>query len=72
MLLNLILRLFEPTSGKILLDNTNIFDFSNDTYSSLISIVNQKPFIFNMSIRKNLDFVDKDIKNQIEACKKQE
>ena len=70
MLLNLILRLFEPTSGKILLDNTNIFDFSNDTYSSLISIVNQKPFIFNMSIRKNLDFVDKDIKNQIEACKK--
>ena len=70
MLLNLILRLFEPTSGKILLDNTDIFDFSNDTYSSLISIVNQKPFIFNMSIRKNLDFVDKDIKNQIEACKK--
>ena len=70
MLLNLILRLFEPTSGKILLDNINIFDFSNDTYSSLISIVNQKPFIFNMSIRKNLDFVDKDIKNQIEACKK--
>lgn len=70
MLLNLILRLFEPTSGKIFLDNTDIFDFSNDTYSSLISIVNQKPFIFNMSIRKNLDFVDKDIKNQIEACKK--
>lgn len=70
MLLNLILRLFEPTSGKILLDNTNILDFSNDTYSSLISIVNQKPFIFNMSIRKNLDFVDKNIEHQIEACKK--
>lgn len=70
MLLNLILRLFSPTSGKILLDNTNILDFSNDAYSSLVSIVNQKPFIFNMSIRKNLDFVDKNIKNQIEACKK--
>lgn len=70
MLLNLILRLFEPTSGKILLDNTNILDFSNDTYSSLVSIVNQKPFIFNMSIRKNLDFVDKNIEHQIEACKK--
>ena len=70
MLLNLILRLFSPTSGKILLDNTNILDFSKDAYSSLVSIVNQKPFIFNMSIRKNLDFVDENIKNQIEACKK--
>lgn len=70
MLLNLILRLFEPTSGKILLDNTNILDFSNDSYSNIVSIVNQKPFIFNMSIRKNLDFVDNNIKNQIEACKR--
>ena len=70
MLLNLILRLFEPTSGKILLDNTNILDFSSDSYSNIVSIVNQKPFIFNMSIRKNLDFVDNNIKNQIEACKR--
>ena len=70
MLLNLILGLFEPTSGKILLDNTNILDFSSDSYSNIVSIVNQKPFIFNMSIRKNLDFVDNNIKNQIEACKR--
>ncbi len=62
--------MFEPTSGKILLDNTNILDFSNDSYSNIVSIVNQKPFIFNMSIRKNLDFVDNNIKNQIEACKR--
>ena len=70
MILNLLLRLFEPTNGKILLDNTNILEFSNDAYQNIVSIVNQKPFIFNMSIRKNLDFVDKNIKNQIEACKK--
>ena len=70
MILNLLLRLFEPTNGKILLDNTNILEFSNDAYQNIVSIVNQKPFIFNMSIRRNLDFVDKNIKNQIEACKK--
>ena len=70
MILNLILRLFEPTKGKITLDNINIFDFSKEVYSRNVSVVNQKPFIFNMSIRKNLDFVDKNIKNQIEACKK--
>lgn len=43
------LRLFEPTNGKILLDNTNILEFSNDDYQNIVSIVNQKSFIFNMS-----------------------
>ncbi len=70
MMFNLILRLFEPTKGKITLDNINIFDFNKDAYSNNVSVVNQKPFIFNMSIRKNLDFVDTNISNQIEACKK--
>lgn len=69
MLFNLILRLFEPTKGKITLDNINIFDFNKEVYSNNVSVVNQKPFIFNMSIRKNLDFVDTNINNQIEACK---
>ena len=70
MLFNLILRLFEPTEGKITLDDINIFDFNKETYSNNVSVVNQKPFIFNMSIRKNLNFVDKNISNQVEACKK--
>ena len=70
MLFNLILRLFEPTKGKITLDDINIFDFNKETYSNNVSVVNQKPFIFNMSIRKNLNFVDKNISNQVEACKK--
>lgn len=70
MLFNLILRLFEPTKGKITLDNINIFDFNKEVYSNNVSVVNQKPFIFNMSIRKNLDFVDTNISNQIDACKK--
>ena len=70
MMFNLLLRLFEPTKGKILLDNINIYDFSKEVYTSNVSVVNQKPFVFNMSIRRNLDFVDKNIKHQIEACKK--
>lgn len=70
MLFNLLLRLFEPTKGRITLDNINIFDFSKEAYSNNVSVVNQKPFIFNMSIRKNLAFVDTNISNQINACKK--
>ena len=70
MMFNLILRLVKPSSGTIKIDNVNIFAFSKEAYSHSVSIVNQKPFIFNMSIRKNLDFVDTNIRNQIEACKR--
>ncbi len=67
---NLILRLYQLDSGKISIDGTNIYDYDLSHYVSMISVVNQKPFVFNMSIRKNLDFVDKDINHQIEACKR--
>ena len=69
MLFNLILRLVKPTKGKILLDGININDFSREVYTENIAVANQAPFIFNMSIRRNLDFVDTDIRHQIEACK---
>lgn len=69
MLFNLLLRLNKPTKGKIYLDNTEISEFSRAVYASNVAVANQSPFIFNMSIRKNLDFVDPDIRHQIEACK---
>ena len=69
-IINLLLRLYKPSSGKILIDGVDIFDYSKDIYKSNVSVVNQKPFIFNMSIRKNLDFVDSNIEHQIEACKR--
>ncbi len=70
MMFNLLLRLYKPTKGSIKIDNINIYDFSKEVYSHNVSVVNQKPFIFNASIRKNLNFVDTNIENQIEACKK--
>lgn len=69
-IINLLLRLYKPSSGKILIDGIDIYDYSKEIYKSNVSVVNQKPFIFNMSIRKNLDFVDKNIEHQIEACKR--
>lgn len=69
MLFNLLLRLKRPTKGKIYLDDINIEDFSKEIYTSSVAVANQTPFIFNTSIRNNLDFVNPDIKKQIEACK---
>lgn len=68
-LFDLLLRLNKPTKGKILLDGININDFSREVYTSNVAVANQVPFIFNTSIRRNLNFVDTDIKHQIEACK---
>ena len=67
---NLILRMYKADSGKILIDNLNIYEYSKDIYSSNISVVNQKTFIFNMSIRANLSLIDSNKKRQIDACKR--
>jgi len=67
---NLILRKYKIDSGKILIDNEDIYEYSKDIYSTNVVGVNQSPFIFNMSIRKNLSLIDSNFENQIEACKR--
>ncbi len=67
---NLILRKYKVDSGEILIDNENIYDYSSKVYSTNVVGVNQSPFIFNMSIRKNLSLIDSNVENQIDACKR--
>lgn len=67
---NLLLRMYKVNSGQILIDRLNIYDYSRDVFNSNISIVNQKTFIFNMSIRANLSLIDSNKKRQIDACKR--
>lgn len=67
---NLLLRLYKVDSGKIMIDKLNIYEYSKDVYYSNISIVNQKTFIFDMSIRANLSLIDSNKKRQIDACKR--
>ena len=67
---NLILRKYKIDSGEILIDKENIYEYSKDVYSTNVVGVNQSPFIFNMSIRKNLSLIDSNFDNQIEACKR--
>lgn len=67
---NLLLRLYKIDKGKILIDNLNIYEYAKDIYSSNISVVNQKTFMFNMSIRENLSLIDSNKKRQIDACKR--
>ena len=67
---NLILRKYKVDSGTILIDGENIYNYSKDIYSANVVGVNQSPFIFNMSIRKNLSLIDNNFAHQVEACKR--
>lgn len=67
---NLLLKMYKADKGKILIDDLNIYEYSNEVYNSNISVVNQKTFIFNMSIRANLSLIDSNRKRQIDACKR--
>lgn len=67
---NLILRKYKIDNGEILIDNENIYDYTKEIYSKNVVGVNQSPFIFNMSIKKNLSLIDSNVENQIEACKR--
>ncbi len=66
----LLLRLYKLDKGVIYIDGINIYDYAKEIYSSNVSIVTQRPFIFNMSIRENFNLVDSNQGNQINACKR--
>lgn len=69
-IVNLLLRKYKNDKGYILVDGENIYNYSKNSYSKNVVGVNQSPFIFNMSIRKNLSLIDSNFNNQIEACKR--
>lgn len=66
----LLLRLYKANKGTITLDDVSIYDYTKEVYSSNVSIVTQKPFIFDMSIKENFNLVDTNHEHHIEACKK--
>ncbi|MDD6055784.1 MAG: ABC transporter ATP-binding protein [Helicobacteraceae bacterium] len=55
-LINLLLRLYDPDSGCILINGENIKDFTQESLRSKISIVTQRIFIFNASVAQNIAY----------------
>ena len=59
-ILNLMSKMYEVDSGKILIDDVNINDFDKQSLRKAISLVNQFPYIFDMTIKENLTLAKKD------------
>lgn len=55
-LVNLILRFYEASSGRICIDNTNIKEYTLESLRNNISIVTQRVYIFNDTIANNIAF----------------
>ncbi|MEK7203797.1 MAG: ABC transporter ATP-binding protein [Patescibacteria group bacterium] len=68
---DLILRLFTPSGGKILLDGKDVFLIDIDEWRKKIEYVPQDPFLINDTIENNIKFYDDSIteKDIIEAAK---
>jgi subfamily B ATP-binding cassette protein MsbA len=69
-LVDLIPRFYEPTSGRILLDNVDVREITLPSLRSLTGIVSQETVIFNESVRANIAYGrnDKYSDGQIEAA----
>lgn len=53
-LTDLILRLYDPVQGRILLDGEDLRSFKQNPYRSLFGVVSQECLLFNTSIRDNI------------------
>lgn len=53
-ILNLASKMYTVDSGEVLIDGTNINDLDKESLRSTISLVNQFPYIFDMTIKNNL------------------
>ena len=68
---NLLCKMYNVNSGKILIDGVDINDLDKDTIRGNITVISQNPYIFNLSIRDNLKLVKEDMSEEemVRACK---
>lgn len=66
--INLILQLYCPTKGEILIDDIDIKNIDKKSYLDQISILNQDTYLFNISIRENFNLINNDINKQEKIC----
>ena len=55
-ILLLLLRLFDPTGGRILLDGDDLGDFRREEWLSRVGYVGQELFVFNGTVAENIRF----------------
>ena len=60
---SLIARLYDPTSGQVLLDGRDIRSFTPELRTSKIGFILQEPFLFSGSLRDNILYGNESLRN---------
>ncbi|MFH1191358.1 MAG: ABC transporter ATP-binding protein [Candidatus Omnitrophota bacterium] len=70
-LINLILRLYDPDTGRICLDGLDLREIKLNSLRERIAIATQQPLLFDVSVKENISYGLKNIKEEqiIEAAK---
>lgn len=55
-LADLILRLYDPTNGRVTFDGTDIRQFKQESYRRLFGVVSQECLLFNATVRDNIAY----------------
>ena len=68
---SLLCKMYDVNDGSITIDGVNINELDKESIRGNITIINQNPYIFNLSIRDNLKLVKKDLTDEemYDACK---
>ncbi|BAT55710.1 ABC transporter-like protein [Nostoc sp. NIES-3756] len=69
---NLILRIFDPQSGQILIDGVDIQDMTQDALHAQISLIPQDPSLFHRTLMENIRYgrIDATDEEVIKAARK--
>ncbi len=68
----LLAKMYDVNEGQILIDGIDIKTLNKDTIRGNISIINQSPYIFNMSFKDNMKVIKENVTDEeiVTACKK--
>ncbi|GMR48476.1 hypothetical protein PMAYCL1PPCAC_18671, partial [Pristionchus mayeri] len=62
--ISLMLRYYDPTHGKIVLDGNNLKDLNIEYLRKTIGVVSQEPILFDTTIEENIKFGNPDVTKQ--------
>jgi len=55
---SLLMRLYDPTAGRVLIDGRDIREYTLESLRGQISVVLQDPLLFSVSVRENIALAD--------------
>lgn len=69
-IMKLLLGFIQPDSGTVEIDNQSLSELDHSEVSKVVTMVNQDPFIFNLSIYENFALINPDRRTIEDVCRK--